>query len=339
MSITTYLLVFGSGLFAGMIVLFVALKINSGDNLDILGAIKRAFSKLPGAFRRTAEATVEATVEAEEITPAPPQPIDPREQNLYDSAQTIRNILLIMTSNIQRSDKAASDSSQVLGDVKSAINTMELPTDLNEAQSLLMKEVDRVISSNTVLKGELAKSQAVLSEQQHQIEDLRTAVRVDGLTQLANRSYFDEKLNEMINLRKRYGDPFSLLMIDLDNFKAINDSFGHPAGDRVLKGVALKIKASLRGSDFFARFGGDEYALILIKTDVAAATEVAWKLCEEVRASRFILDDATLAMTLSIGVAEACSDDSDETLLKRADEALYRAKSAGRNGVSAAGPL
>ena len=335
MSITTYLLVFGSGLLAGMMVLFVALKINSGDNLDILGVIKRAFSRLPGAFRRTAE----ATVEPEEIAPAPQPPIDPREQNLYDSAQTIRNILLIMTSNIQRSDKAASDSSQVLGDVKSAINTMELPTDLNEAQSLLMTEVDRVISSNAVLKGELVKSQAVLSEQQHQIEDLRTAVRVDGLTQLANRSYFDEKLNEMISLRKRYGDPFSLLMIDLDNFKAINDSFGHPAGDRVLKGVALKIKASLRGSDFFARFGGDEYALILIKTDVAAATEVAWKLCEEVRASRFILDDATLAMTLSIGVAEACGDDSDETLLKRADEALYRAKSAGRNGVSAAAPF
>ena len=268
-----------------------------------------------------------------------PLAVDSREQSLYDSAQKIRNILLVLATNIQLTDKVASDSSHVLGDVKSAINTIDLPTDLGEAHSLLVKEIDRVISNNATLKGELARSQTVLSQQQSQIEDLRTAVRIDGLTQLANRTYFDEKLNEMIVLRKRYSDPFSLLMIDLDNFKAINDSYGHPVGDRILKGVALKIKASLRGSDFLARFGGDEYALILIKTDVVAATEVAWKLCEEVRASRFLLDDAALSITLSIGVAEACGDDTDETLLKRADAALYRTKSAGRNGVSIADTL
>jgi diguanylate cyclase len=197
-----------------------------------------------------------------------------------------------------------------------------------------MKEIDRVISSNSTLKGELAHSQEVLADQRKQIEDLRTAVRIDSLTQLANRAYFDEKLTEMVKLRQRYDDePFCIMMIDLDNFKVVNDTHGHQAGDRILKGVALKIKASLRGSDFLARFGGDEYALILIKTGVEAATEVAWKLCEEVRASRFLLDDSTLSMTLSIGVAEAARNDTDETLLKRADQALYRVKESGRNGV------
>lgn len=330
MSISAYLLVFGSGLFAGMMILFVVGKINSGEDFNLLSGVGRLFSLLPKVLRRSPEAHEEP---GDDDTPPP---VDPREQTLYDSAQAIRNILLIMATNIQRTAKAASDSSLVLGDVKSTINTLELPTDLREAHSLLMAEIDKVILSNAVLKSELAVSQAVLTEQQHQIDDLRTAVRIDGLTQLANRTYFDEKLNEMIILRKRYGDPFSLMMIDLDNFKNINDSYGHPAGDRVLKGVALKIKASLRGSDFLARFGGDEYALILVKTDVKAATEVAWKLCEEVRASRFILDSATLSMTLSIGVAEACGGDDEETLLKRADEALYRAKEAGRNGVSIA---
>jgi len=329
-SITAFFLVFGFGLMTGMVILFVSLKVHSGEGFDIAGIFRGVFSPLARVFGRPAE----ENDELEEGNPDQPAPVDPREQNLYDSAQTIRNILLILTTNIQRTDKAASDSSLLLGDVKSVINTMALPTNLSEAQSLLMKEVDRVISSNAALKVELDKSQAVLTEQQRQIEDLRTAVRIDALTQLANRAYFDEKLNEMITLRKRYGDPFSLMMIDLDNFKDINDSFGHPAGDRILKGVGLKIKASLRGSDFLARFGGDEYALILIKSDVKAATEVAWKLCEEVRASRFILDDAALSMTLSIGVAEASGDDTDEMLLKRADAALYRAKAAGRNGVS-----
>ena len=330
MSITAYLLVFGSGLLAGMLILFVVEKINSGGDFNFFGGIGRLFSIL----RRSPE--VDEKQDGSDDADVKPPPVDPREQKLYDSAQTIRNILLITATNIQRTEKAASDSSLVLGDVKSTINTLELPTDLRDAHSLLMTEIDRVILSNAVLKSELAMSQTVLSEQQHQIDDLRTAVRIDGLTQLANRTYFDEKLNEMIILHKRYGDPFSLMMIDLDNFKSINDSYGHPAGDRVLKGVALKIKASLRGSDFLARFGGDEYALILVKSDVKAATEVAWKLCEEVRASRFILDSTTLTMTLSIGVAEACGGDDEETLLKRADEALYRAKEAGRNGVSIA---
>ncbi|MFA7403920.1 MAG: GGDEF domain-containing protein [Pelobacteraceae bacterium] len=332
MTISTYLLVFCSGMITGMIILFLARKIHSGENIDIIGALGRLFTLAVRAVRGTADANgVQGEGKA-----GPPHAVDPREQNLYDSAQTIRNILLVLATNIQRTGKAATDSSTMLGDVKSAINTSELPTDLGEAHSLLMKEIDRVITSNAVLKGELAKSQEVLSEQQHQIEDLRTAVRIDGLTQLANRVYFDEKLNEMIVLRKRYGDPFSLMMIDLDNFKDINDCYGHPAGDRILKGVALKIKASLRGSDFLARFGGDEYALILVKTDLKAATEVAWKLCEEVRGSRFLLDDAMLCMTLSIGLAEASEQDTDDTLLKRADAALYRAKAAGRNGVSVA---
>jgi diguanylate cyclase len=331
-SITTYLLVFGSGLMAGMLILFFALKIQSGENIDFIGSLGRLFSPLVVAVRGASH--VIGRLKGGESDPS--YVVDPREQNLYDSAQAIRSILLILTANIRRTDKAANDSSLVLGGVKSTIHTMQLPADLSEAHSLLMQEIDRVISSNSTLKGELAKSQAVLTEQQRQIEDLRTAVRIDGLTQLANRVYFDEKLNEMIAVRKRYGDPFSLMMIDLDNFKDVNDSYGHPAGDRILKGVSLKIKASLRGSDFLSRFGGDEYAIILVKTDAKAALEVAWKLCDEVRASRFLLDDNALTMTLSIGVAEAAENDTEETLLKRADAALYRAKAAGRNGVSAA---
>jgi diguanylate cyclase len=330
-SISAYFLVFGSGLIAGILILYFAQKISSGESLNFFGMIRGLFSRVVALRRSREESGSAEEMEAELI-----RVVDPREQNLYDSAQKIRSIMLILAGNIQRTDKAASDSSLVLGDVKSTINTLELPIDLHKAHTLLMKEIDRVILSNAVLKSELALSQTVLTEQQRQIEDLRTAVRIDGLTRVANRTYFDEKLNELIALRKRYGDPFSLMMIDLDDFKKINDSHGHPAGDRILKGVALKIKASLRGSDFLARFGGDEFAVILIKTDGKAATEVAWKLNEEVRASRFLLDDVTLSITLSIGVAEAGGEDTEATLLKRADEALYRTKAAGRNGVSCA---
>jgi diguanylate cyclase len=340
MSITTYLIVFSSGLVVGMFILFIANKAVSGKNSELCGEIGRLFSMMFDAFRRTPEKNKSQRENKADLPP----PVDPREQRLNDSSLAIRDMLLVLAANIQKTDKAASDSSHALGDVKISINTMELPEDLSQARALLMKETDSVISSNAALKVELAKSQTVLSEQQDQIEnlrtvivDLRTAVRIDGLTQVANRAYFDEKLMEVISVHKRYGDPFALMMIDIDHFKTANDTYGHQAGDRILKGVAMKLKASIRGSDLLARFGGDEFAIILLKSEIAAATDVAWKLNKEVQASRFILDDVSLSVTLSIGVAEVHADDTGETLLKRADAALYRTKTGGRNGVSVDG--
>jgi diguanylate cyclase len=264
--------------------------------------------------------------------------IDPREQQLNDSAQTIRNILLSLATTTQRTDQAASDSSQALGDVRDNIDRLGLPHDFAATHALLMAEIDKVIDSNTVLKRELAHSQEVLATQRQQIESLRTAVRIDGLTQVANRTYFDEKLDDMIKFHQRYNEPLSLVMIDLDNFKAINDTHGHQAGDRILKGVAFKIKSALRESDFLARFGGDEFALILIKAGAQAAADVAWKLCTNMQESRLLLDNKEFRVTLSIGVAEAARGETAESLLKRADEALYRVKEVGRNSVLVADP-
>ena len=327
--------IFAGGFAAGLLVFSAVYFIKSKalhTVLDALGSIVaspvtlllRCFSK------RSPDSDRDDLVEEKHV-------VDEREQHLNDTAQTIRSILLSLATEIQRSEKAASDSSEMLGDVRNTIDRLELPVDLKEAHATLMKEIDRVMTSNATLKDELSNSQEVLAFQRCQIETLRTAVRIDGLTQLANRAYFDEKLTEMVKLRQRYTDePFSLMMIDLDNFKKINDSYGHPAGDRILKGVATKIRATLRGSDFLARFGGDEYALILIKTDVKAAEEVAWKLCAEVRASRFLLDSEAITTTLSIGLTEASMKDTEESLLKRADEALYQVKALGRNSVCVA---
>jgi diguanylate cyclase len=328
------IIIFAGGFAAGLLAFSAIYVIKSKTLHTVLNALGSAVlspvTLLLHCFRKRSP---EADDPSEEIKPA----VDEREQRLNDTAQTIRGILLSLATEIHRTEKAASDSSEMLGDVRNSIDRMELPADLKEAHAILMKEIDRVMDSNATLKNELASSKEVLEFQRCQIETLQTAVRIDNLTQLANRAYFDEKLTEMIKLRQRYDDePFSLMMIDLDNFKAINDSYGHPAGDRILKGVATKIKATLRGSDFIARFGGDEFALILVKTEGKAAEEVAWKICSEVRESRFLLDSQTLSMTLSIGLAEAHKSDTEESLLKRADNALYRVKELGRNSVSVA---
>jgi diguanylate cyclase len=330
---TMQIAIFSGGFAAGLLffsAVYVIKSVALHSFLDILGRIVvspiillvRCFTK-----RATDTDSDEPAEEAKTV-------VDEREQRLNDTAQTIRSILLSLATEIQRTEKAASDSWEMLGDVRNTIDRMELPSDLKEAHAILMKEIDRVMASNATLKDELATSKEVLEFQRCQIETLRTAVRIDNLTQIANRAYFDEKLTEMIKLRQRYDDePFSLMMIDIDNFKTVNDTYGHPAGDRILKGVATKIKATLRGSDFSARFGGDEFALILVKTERKAAEDVAWKLCSEIRDSRFLLDSETLNMTLSIGLTEALKTDSEESILKRADEALYRVKERGRNSV------
>jgi diguanylate cyclase len=259
------------------------------------------------------------------------QQVDPREQQINEAAQMIRSILLNLAGLIQRTDQAAQNSTERLGDVRTTLDDMHLPADLKDIHNLLLKEIDRMISTNSTLKAELTRSKDSLDDQRRQIESLKTAVRIDVLTQIANRAYFEEKLSEMIRLRNRYNDPFSLLMIDVDNFKNINDTYGHQAGDRILKGVAFKLKTSIRESDFIARLGGDEFTVILVKLPAEKAVDLGWKLCRKMEDARLLLDGQDITLTLSIGVAEAIRGESPEALIKRADKALYQAKQGGRN--------
>lgn len=336
MNVWHYMLIFGAGLALGVILHPLARMIESqgiDSFLDGLGRFVGYPFSLVGRLIRRLRPSKEVPKEAP--TEAPPR-VDPREQQISDTAQTIRGILLSLATVIQRTDKAASDSSQALGDARNTIDRMRLPDDLLEVHSLLLNEIDRVISSNSALKRELAHSREILATQRQQIESLKTAVRIDGMTQLANRACFDEKLTEMIRLLDRYEETFSLLMIDVDNFKTINDTHGHQGGDRVLKGVAYKIRSTVRQTDFVARFGGDEFAAILLKATAASAARVAEKLCQQIRESRFLLDGEEVRTSLSIGVAQALPGESEEDLMKRADSALYRVKQGGRNGLAVA---
>lgn len=330
-----FIIVFGAGIGIGVILYPLARMIESEGVdrvLDAIARFVRKFFSLPvGIFRRTfvrAKGRQGADSEARKA--------DPREQFISDTAQTIRSLLLSLASVIQRTVDAASDSSETLGDVRDTIDRMPLPDDLMEVHTRLLHEIDRVIASNSALKRELIHSQEILAAQRREIEALRTEIRIDGLTQLANRTCFDERLAEMMRIRERYGDPFTLLVIDVDRFKEINDTYGHPGGDRILKGVAYKIKSALRATDFVARFGGDEFAAILMKADAGQASLVAEKLCREIRDSRFILDGTEVRTTLSIGLAEHRTGEDAGDLLKRADRALYLAKEKGRDGAAVA---
>jgi diguanylate cyclase (GGDEF)-like protein len=163
----------------------------------------------------------------------------------------------------------------------------------------------------------------------------------DGLTGLKNRRFFDERLPEEFKRAQRYADPLSLIMVDLDHFKLVNDRHGHPAGDLVLREAARHIRASIRDPDICARYGGEEFAIILPKTHLQGALVVAERIWRELGAKTYAIPAGApggpldLHVTASIGIAFYPAKDitSAELLLRYADEALYEAKKGGRNAI------
>ncbi|MBN1333056.1 MAG: diguanylate cyclase [Synergistales bacterium] len=156
-------------------------------------------------------------------------------------------------------------------------------------------------------------------------EELLLISRVDELTGVFNRRYFEEMLISELDKAKRYQTSLSLIMFDLDHFKEINDSLGHMAGDRVLKKIAHAVRAAIRSSDILARWGGDEF-MILTPVRIPCALKLAEKL-------RVKVEGLECGVSASFGVVEFCMEDTVEDLMKRADKALYNAKQKGRNSL------
>ena len=155
----------------------------------------------------------------------------------------------------------------------------------------------------------------------------------DFLTGLANRQHFQEQFEIELARSKRYGRSGALLLLDLDHFKRVNDRFGHDTGDQVLKEMAGLVQNRLRTADTFARWGGEEFCVLLPETGRAEAFEVAERIRRDVEAHAFGAESARpIHITLSIGLTEIDAEvDRLEMAMRRADEALYRAKRAGRN--------
>jgi diguanylate cyclase (GGDEF)-like protein/PAS domain S-box-containing protein len=162
---------------------------------------------------------------------------------------------------------------------------------------------------------------------------LRLLAERDGLTGLLNRRRFEEELSRHVAHASRYGTGGAVLLLDLDDFKVVNDSLGHRTGDVLISSVAELLRARLRESDVLARLGGDEFAILLPKADIERAEAVAESLLEEVRENRTVFRGRTVKVTTSIGIAVIRGRDqlSAEDLLVRADVAMYAAKGAGRN--------
>jgi two-component system cell cycle response regulator len=212
--------------------------------------------------------------------------------------------------------------------------------DGEKVQERLLKEGMKIrVGQTTVLK--FARYDAVEESAQRQL--LESALR-DGLTHAFNRRYFVQRLGAEVRFAERHQLSLALLMIDLDNFKQLNDRFGHMAGDDVLRGVVEVITDALRAEDVLARYGGEELVVLARGINVDGARTLAERLRKLVESLEVIKDGISLPVTISVGIsvfplegaaAEATSEKTGTRLIERADAALYRAKRAGRNRVEA----
>jgi diguanylate cyclase (GGDEF)-like protein len=173
------------------------------------------------------------------------------------------------------------------------------------------------------------------------IAQIRRLSVSDALTGAANRRRLEEVLAAEMARRRRTGRPLSLLVLDIDHFKQINDAYGHAAGDQALAATAALMRRASRGGDLVARLGGEEFCVVLPETDLAGAATAAERLRSALEQEHVLFEGHRLHLRASFGVAACCGDapESGSDLLRRADAALYRAKAAGRNRVEVAAGL
>jgi diguanylate cyclase (GGDEF)-like protein/PAS domain S-box-containing protein len=157
--------------------------------------------------------------------------------------------------------------------------------------------------------------------------------KVDGLTGVFNRRYLDTRLQEELERSRRHGNPLSIMMLDIDHFKDINDTQGHICGDYTLRKISELLLNLVRTSDILGRYGGEEFCCVLPETSFEQAIVLAERCREQIAADQFSCTDYQTRVTISIGVTDLHRNDTLDSIIKRADDALYQAKRAGRNRV------
>lgn len=172
---------------------------------------------------------------------------------------------------------------------------------------------------------------------QKALDELAQLSRIDGLTQVYNRRHWQESLQQEYAKARRHDKKLSLIMLDLDYFKLLNDNYGHQCGDMVLIEVSALISSLLRAEDLFGRYGGEEFAIILPETNLLGAKGLAQRICDSIAKTPLNYNDEVIKVTVSLGVAQLSSEEANyEELITQSDNALYQAKASGRNQVCTA---
>ena len=231
---------------------------------------------------------------------------------------------------------SATSYSASLADASATLQGASDGTVLRTVIERLITGAREMETNNKKLEARLSASRQEIEQLQQNLETVRTESLTDPLTTLANRKFFDAELRRAINAAKESGQPIALLMCDVDHFKAFNDKFGHVTGDQVLRLVAISVRQNVKGQDVAARYGGEEFAIVLPKTALRSAVTVADQIRRAVMTKELTKKSSGERLgrvTVSVGVAVLRPEDTQQSLIERADSCLYAAKRSGRNRV------
>ena len=253
------------------------------------------------------------------------------------SAEFIEKIVEDLYEEVQKIIKSVSDHDREISrggtrieEIASEITSEDISSVLED----IMEEVKSLKNVNRKFMRKLENQRKEIKRLREELRRLKEEANVDPLTGLRNRRSFERALEEFFRDFKRYGYPFSLIMLDIDNFKSINDTYGHLVGDKVLKEIGTILKSYLRAKDIPARTGGEEFTIILPGIKKEDALKVAERLRRVLENHLIDAGDRKIKVTASFGVVEADEKFSDkEEMLKTADRKLYEAKRKGKNRV------
>ncbi len=254
-----------------------------------------------------------------------------------ETSRRVQETLKAVVGHIAEAQGGAGRFNETLTDIGGELRSKVSP--FEQLVERLSSEMAEMTRHTELLDLRLTQSSVTIEQLRTHLETVRKDAMTDGLTGIANRKMFDLSLRECVTQALDEAKPLSLLMLDIDHFKAFNDSWGHDTGDDVLRLVARMLIRNIKGQDLAARFGGEEFAILLPRTALEDATSLAESIRRAFVGRRIVKKDTGTivgAIAVSIGVSQYQPGEALGEFVRRADAALYRAKNAGRDRVWAA---
>ena len=264
-------------------------------------------------------------------------------QNLTEAQDRLKTMLATFVDRLADFAESTSDYHRKIEKCAERITQADTISDLSDVLVDLMRETRDIQINAQRSHTEISSMRQRVEESEHEIARLQAElahasemVRHDALTGTLNRKGMEEAMGREVARFKRHGESLSVAMLDIDDFKVLNDSLGHDAGDAALVHLSAVIKDTIRPQDVLARYGGEEFVILLPNTSLKGAANVMVRVQHELAQKLFLQDHHKLLITFSCGVAELAAEEPPENGIKRADSAMYIAKRMGKNRVVAA---
>lgn len=296
----------------------------SGRNLKLKNAIEQSFENGNG-------------INTEEVEALYQKYVTDGDRIIVSRLLTKISLMLKdISGHVSETEGDLAGHGQTLGDLAVQISQAGDYDEIRKIVDLMIDETKELIKSGKRLQSRMKISSEDLKQLQQDLEKSQKEAETDTLTDLTNRRGLEKKL-EIESIRARQNDtPFSIILIDIDHFKKVNDSFGHLVGDSLLKNIANLLRDHLRKNDIAARYGGEEFLVLLPETEIGGALSVGEKIRAALSAKEWKIKDTGKSMgriTVSMGIAQYDLQEKMEDFIKRADDALYLAKNNGRDRI------